>query len=125
MGMLRQPAFRSFAVLLALAAMLFRGLLPAGWMPGPNPAAPVVICPMSMSGMAQMPAGGKPVKHDHGRADYCSFGATSHFAPLNSPVNAPLPAVRTADIPLATHTGQLREKPGTTAHAARAPPAFA
>jgi len=33
MGMMRRPVFRSAALVLALAAMLLRGLLPAGWMP--------------------------------------------------------------------------------------------
>ena len=46
---------RSFAVTLALSAMLLRALLPAGWMPDlAGTGAPLVIC--TVDGLHHVPA---------------------------------------------------------------------
>lgn len=80
---------RSFAVTLALSAMLLRAVLPAGWMPntaGANGAA-FVIC--SVDGAHHLPS------HDpaHGQPDdhMCPFAAVAHLAPPQLPVALPQP----------------------------------
>jgi len=83
--MMRRPVFRSTALMLALAAMLFRGLVPAGWMPGASAGTPLVICSMSGPAHVHADANGKPAKHDNGRTDACPFGAAPHFAALDAP----------------------------------------
>ena len=49
-------SFRRAAVCLALAAMLLRGLMPAGWMPNPDGAGAslLVICDMDQADMSKM-----------------------------------------------------------------------
>jgi uncharacterized protein involved in copper resistance len=48
--------FRRAAVCLALAAMMLRGLMPAGWMPNPEGAGTslFVICDMDQADMSKM-----------------------------------------------------------------------
>src|SRR5579862_2719633 len=99
-------AFRRTAVVLALAAMMLRGLMPAGWMPNPAGASEslFVICDMDqdmpqagmagmdmshmdmsamdmskmdMSGMDHAPSG-KHAMDSHQQA--CPFGAAPHVA---------------------------------------------
>jgi hypothetical protein len=66
---------------LALAAMVFRVLLPSGWMPGPSLARgiPIVMCTMDGPVKTVMPIDGKPdpAKKTH---NVCPFGAAPHFA---------------------------------------------
>jgi hypothetical protein len=75
--------FRSFAVTLALSAMLLRAVLPAGWMPNLAGAgdASLVIC--SVDGAHHLPS------HDpaHGQQDdhMCPFAAAAHLAPPQLP----------------------------------------
>ena len=62
-------AFRRAAVILALAAMMLRGLMPAGWMPNPAGAGEslFVICDMDQdmpqTGMAGMDMAGMGMSH--------------------------------------------------------------
>lgn len=80
--------FARLAVIhLALAAMMLRVLLPAGWMPSANAAAGTFITICTMNGFAKvaLDANGQPLKHapaqDDGRQhDVCPFAAAPHFA---------------------------------------------
>lgn len=83
---------------LALVAMLFRALLPIGWMPniGGAPGTPIILC--SLDGPVQILLGpdGRPVKpspdqNDAHQHDACPFAAAPHFAtPVAVAVLAPL-----------------------------------
>ncbi len=82
-GMTRN--FRSIAVHLALAAMLLRALLPAGWMPNANPAhgSFLTICAMdSAAHQVDQHQSGQHTpddgQHSH---DECPFAAAPHVAP--------------------------------------------
>lgn len=78
-------ASRLVAVQFALAAMLLRALIPAGWMPNPGAGALLVICtghgPMTMSSGAHH---GKTAPRPHHRQnhenDICPFAAAGHLA---------------------------------------------
>jgi len=77
--------FRSFAVTLALSAMLLRAVLPAGWMPnlaGPGDV-PLVIC--SVDGAHHLPP------HEPARGDdhSCPFAVMAHLAPPQLPTAIP------------------------------------
>jgi hypothetical protein len=86
--MIGQPvtdAFRSLAATLALAAMLLRAMLPAGWMPNPDglAGAPLVICsgvqhahPLRIPGQAPQNNSGK----------ICPFAAAAHLVAPQLPV---------------------------------------
>jgi hypothetical protein len=76
-------AFRSLAATLALAAMLLRGLLPAGWMPNPDgtAGAPLIIC--SMGGPHHLHPAGVP-QDNSGKV--CPFAAVAHLAAPQLPV---------------------------------------
>jgi hypothetical protein len=75
--------FRSFAVTLALSAMLLRAVLPVGWMPNLTGAGdtPLVIC--SVDGAHHLPP------HDPARGQQddhmCPFAAAAHLAPPQLP----------------------------------------
>ncbi|HEX4080899.1 MAG TPA: hypothetical protein VHX61_18710 [Rhizomicrobium sp.] len=78
-------AFRSLAATLALAAMLLRAMLPAGWMPNPDglAGAPLVICsgvqhahPLRIPGQAPQNNSGK----------ICPFAAAAHLVAPQLPV---------------------------------------
>ena len=87
--------FRKAALLLAVLAIVFRGLLPAGWMPNPAGLAesPLILCDMdglvSATDMAQMaamdmpsmdmPDGGKAPAKTPSHQD-CPFAAAGHSA---------------------------------------------
>jgi hypothetical protein len=125
MGMMRRPGCRSAALALALAAILFRGLMPAGWMPGASAGTPLVICTMSGPAHVHADANGKPGKHDNGRSDTCPFGAAPHFAALDAPIAAPAPALRATGVALPARFEPRFDRPTLYAHAPRAPPALA
>ena len=116
---MRSSHCRSFAVSLALAAMMLRALLPDGWMPGAN-AAPLTICSID----AVHHEGRAPAERERTHAP-CAFAAA---APLAPPALAPFslrpafeaqrinrPFTQVTVSPVALH------RP----NAARAPPAFA
>ena len=94
-------SFRRAAVCLALAAMMLRALMPAGWMPNPSGAGGslFVICDMDQADMSQMDmshmsaadmanmdmsGSGKdsPGKHsgDAHHNEACPFAAAPHVA---------------------------------------------
>jgi hypothetical protein len=83
-----QLRFRRAAVLLALAAMALRALLPMGWMPNPSGFAqsPLTICLMDLPMPMHMDMqGGRHGGHsgDHGQQqsnETCPFAAAPHLA---------------------------------------------
>jgi hypothetical protein len=93
--------FRRAAVMLALVAMAFRALVPAGWMPNPHgfsetaiiicdmgEMSPIAMAKMDMSGMDMSGMDGDPSKgqvpakqSDDGRQhEACPFAASPHVA---------------------------------------------
>lgn len=124
-----QTRYPRAAVILALAAMMLRALLPMGWMPNPSGFAqsPLVICLMDtpsgvdMSAMSQMDVStmsqmdmshdmsGMDMKKDHGgqqTSEPCPFAAAPHIA-------APLAVAELARIPELVH---FAEKSPAIAH---------
>jgi len=120
---------RHLAVHLALAAMVLRALLPAGWMPnvGGQPGSALIIC--SMDGGADMSAGhaSLPSKHQpdgRGEHDGCPFAAAPHLATA-----AMLPAVLRPQLAqyLVPGNGQSHAAPALPGYAPnnpRAPPSL-
>lgn len=83
---------------IALVAMLFRALLPSGWMPniGGAPGTPIILC--SLDGPIQIVIGpdGQPLKqspdqNDTHQNDVCPFAAAPHFATPIAAVAVPAP----------------------------------
>jgi len=118
-----RPAFA-----LALAAMLLRALLPAGWMPstGLTPAL-ITICTMDGPQRVAPPDSGKPApdQHTHDRANApCAFAAAAPFAPLTeTPILlAPRASADKSGIVLASAIAVRLAK---SAHSPRAPPTLA
>jgi hypothetical protein len=88
---LRLPGFY-----IALIAMLFRALLPSGWMPsvGGTPGIPIILCSVDGPTPAVLGSDGQPIKHspvqdDGHQHDVCPFAAAPHFA---TPVAVDIPA---------------------------------
>ena len=144
-----QTRDRRAAMILALAAMMLRALLPMGWMPNPAGFAisPLVIClmdtpsgadvsqamdmpGMDMSGMdMQGQDQGQHQGQDHSRqqgGEPCPFAAAPHIAASSGLITALAPPSRLA---------RLAEKPAIEAalaidpayqpHSPRAPPHLA
>lgn len=81
---------RLAAMHLALAAMLLRALMPAGWMPNAEAAAgsPLVICTMN----GPMPLAPEPQKHKaDASGDICPFAAAAQLADTGKPPVLALP----------------------------------
>lgn len=128
-------AARRAAILLAIVAMVFKGLLPTGWMPNPTGfgETALILCDMNMSAqdMAAMMAAnpdmdmstmdhgdGKAGGHSHSE---CPFAAASHGASLSGTHFAlPMRAAAFAETPRHKHSAILlaRYQP----HSPRAPP---
>jgi hypothetical protein len=139
-------AFRRAAVVLALAAMMLRGLMPAGWMPNPAGASEslFVICDMDqdmpgmgmagmdmshmdMPGMSKMDMSdmdhGQPGKHSmdsHQQA--CPFGAAPHVATSSHVVAFLPPSEIAAFAPHRSHERVAADTASYTPQSPRAPP---
>ena len=81
------------ALWLALAAMVLRLAMPAGWMPSPSltRGIPIVMCTMDGPVKAVMLIDGKPDPAQKSHHEVCPFGAAPHFATAVAPAihNAP------------------------------------
>jgi hypothetical protein len=122
------------AVYLALAAMMLRALIPAGWMPQTSPqhAALFVIC--TTQGMQQIALGddGKalpaaPHQQD-GDASHavCPFAvAGAHSAPPLAVAALPAPSLAAAFVAAPVVDVASRDSRGYAPQTARAPPSFA
>ena len=118
---------RLAALHLAIAAMLLRALLPAGWMPDATGATAFTICTMDSSGHhagQQLPGKSAPTDGQHGHEE-CPFAAAHHVAAsaVAAHLAAPSLAGRAADIsdPAATFGPAAEYEP----YSPRAPPRFA
>jgi hypothetical protein len=121
-------SIRFAAVHLALAAMVLRALLPAGWMPGASAGTPLVVCTMNGPELLALGADGKPLKHQPADArhhEMCPFAAAAALAAPSAAAEPALPghAVRGAQDIARTYvfTGAGSYAPQSP----RAPPAFA
>jgi hypothetical protein len=111
-------ALRSLAAALALAAMLMRGLLPAGWMPNPDGVAggPLIICTMGAP-LHVHPA--HAPQDDSGKV--CPFAVMAHLAAAASPVAIAQPVFTAWRVaPPADYRRQIA--PRARAYSSRAPP---
>lgn len=104
-----------------LATLLWRALIPSGFMPATDGSAALVFCPEGMPDMVLERTTGDPHGSDH--TEHCPFGAAPSAAPVSS---ATVAAVRTDD--LAQPPAQRYDSPrladrSARAHQPRAPPA--
>jgi hypothetical protein len=123
---LRAPMFQ-----LALAAMLLRALLPAGWMPDPAGAAggaALVICTVQGPLTVHTDGSGKSTPHnDQGQRqnDFCPFAAAAHFGFVPVAAATPLPAFACLTFNAPHSDGAICQRNAITAHGPRAPPSLA
>lgn len=88
---------RFAAIHLALAAMVLRALLPAGWMPGASAGTPLVVCTMNGPERIVLGADGKPLKHQPSQDDalhheMCPFAGAPHLASPSAVAGIALPS---------------------------------
>lgn len=121
---------RFAAIHLALAAMVLRALLPAGWMPGASAGTPLVVCTMNGPQQIVLGADGKPLKHQPSQDDarhheMCPFAAAATLATPSAPATPALPGYAVL-IPQRLANGYLAASAQRhTPQSPRAPPAFA
>lgn len=111
---------RKLVTSLMLVAMVFRALVPIGFMPSAERPFSLQICP---AGMVMPHDAATPGKHSS-HVEHCYFGSAPGSGPLSSLLQIPRTGLSTA--PSIAHFATLRL--GTRldrAHAARAPPALA
>lgn len=111
--------FRLAAFHLALAAMLLRAMMPAGWMPSTDAAAsgsPFVIC--TMHGPLV------PQKHDEHKSsnDVCPFAAAAQLAEAGKPAVLALPSTAPTHIEPITQPVFVGLPARHTPQSPRAPP---
>lgn len=109
-------SLRHLAVHLALAAMILRALLPAGWMPNVSgqPGSALIICSMDGGTSVTGDQGNLPSKHQpdgHSDHDGCPFAAAPHLAAAGA-----LPAI---------HQSQIAQSYVPSFGKSQAPPALA
>lgn len=75
---------------MALAAMVLRALLPAGWMPGPAHSALFVIC--TAEGGIVHHAPGNPLDKADRDHQICPFAAGAHAAVAANAIAVPVPS---------------------------------
>jgi len=110
---------RLAAIYVALAAMMLRALVPAGWMPNTASAqgVPIILCTMDgpvhiVVGPDGQPVKQKPAQDDGRHHEICPFGAAPHFA-------TPVPAL-VLKIPAAeAHFAALAAEPSIVGGAQR------
>lgn len=120
---------RLFAVQFALAAMLLRALVPAGWMPNADAAAgtPITIC--TMNGPVQIDSGtdGQPLKKNQDRNDLrhheaCPFAAAPAMAQPTPATALMLPSPISQSVQLSAYRDLAVQAVGYTPQSPRAPP---
>jgi hypothetical protein len=113
---------RHLAVHLALAAMVLRALLPAGWMPnvGHQSGPALILCNLD-GGPALSSDHGTPSKHQpdgHGDQGACPFAAAPHLASA-----AALPAIGQSQVSqiLVSGYGESQAPPALSGYAPQSP----
>jgi hypothetical protein len=107
--------------MLALSAVLLRGLLPAGWMPNANGAPGLTIC--TINGPRHIPTPGEPA-HKPQHQSVCPFAAAPPLASADAPVLALAPSLAFANAAKSERANVFAHTPGYDVHAARAPPSL-
>ena len=132
MGMTPASFRRSATVALALAAMLFRGVLPVGWMPADarDSGTPIVICTVSGPVHLHLGNDGRPLEkktshNDGGRAEMCPFAGAPQLATLAAPAAAPGAIIVAARVPSPARADTRRDRARFSPHSPRAPPSLA
>jgi hypothetical protein len=111
-------AARSFAVSLALCAMVLRALLPDGWMPAASAAVPLVIC--SIDGTHHTKAPGAPTQPQSHAP--CAFAAAAPLAPPSPPVTIANAIDDATALAPSVRDSRFFDAPDYQPNAARAPP---
>ena len=116
---------------LALAAMVVRALVPAGWMPGPSEGAtgaPLIICTGQGLATVYLDAAGKPIPHhDQGQThqrDVCPYAAAGHLALPEIGPHYAAPSLALLKEPAAGKTDALPRAHALRAHRPRGPPSL-
>jgi hypothetical protein len=118
---------RLAALHLAIAAMLLRALLPAGWMPDTTGATAFTICMMDDSGHhAGQQSPGKPAPTDgqHGHEE-CPFAAAHHVAAPATSIHLAAPSLAGRPADISHPAAAFGPAAGYQPYSPRAPPRFA
>jgi hypothetical protein len=122
---------RLAGVHIALAAMLLRALLPAGWMPNPVSSAdsPFVICTMDGPIYMVPRTDGQPIKQqpDHNNDsnhEICPFAVAPHLAPPTIAVLLTLPSLAASALSKSSHPGLAESIARYSPQSPRAPPSL-
>ena len=86
--------FRFVAVQLALAALMLRALLPAGWMPNPNGGgAAFVVCTVDGAAKLDRKGSGKTAPGNGHQHEECPFAVAPHLAAPTILAQLALPSI--------------------------------
>ena len=116
---LRLAGLQRAGLHLALAAMILRALLPAGWMPSQTAGIHLTICTAETGKQSAPALPGHPLKH--GEHQLCPFAAASHLARAGEATPVLLTPQRFA-FPQILAPPAARDDLRLKAYASRAPP---
>ena len=119
------PEFRRAAIHLALAALILRAFLPAGWMPNPGGLGQTAFIICTMDGPVVSPSDKAPIGKDDPRAhETCPFAAGAQLAPVDFAALA-APELSTSAAPRTLAPDPEARRNPFLKPASRAPPALA
>ena len=103
-----------------LVTLLWRALIPSGFMPAADGSASLVVCPDGMPDMVMGQAAGHP--HGGNHTEHCPFGAAPYAAPVPAVAVVALPADDLATSPAQQYDALRPAVRSARAHQPRAPP---
>jgi len=122
-GVMRE--FRHALLHLALAAMILRGFLPAGWMPNLQEGGQTALVICTMDGaVVEMSGKALPGKDDPRAHESCPFAAAAQIAPAHDFIALAAPELSQSAAPRQLASG-LEARPASYFQpASRAPPSL-
>jgi hypothetical protein len=117
--------FRRAAIHLALAAMILRAFLPAGWMPNPSGDGETAFVICTMDGPVAASGKTLPGKDDPRAHETCPFAAAAGPAHSTDFISLAAPQLSIAPAPRSLTLGRSTQRPALLKPASRAPPSLA
>jgi hypothetical protein len=114
--------FRRAALHLALAALILRAFLPAGWMPNPQGFGETAFVICTLDGPVTTESKALPGKDDPRAHESCAFAAAGHAAQSTDFITQAAPQLSRTAAPRELASGPATQHTPFSRPASRAPP---
>jgi hypothetical protein len=116
--------FRHLLLHLALAAMILRAFLPAGWMPNLQEGGQTALVICTMDGPVELSGKALPGKDDPRAHESCPFAAAAQPVPVDDFIALAAPELSSSAAPRHLITGLAAHRASYIQPASRAPPSL-